>query len=72
MSEKFLIGYRDEDGRIKYYLGVDGKRGKTVCGPKKEAPRVEEDVARVILRQLPSLDARDWQAVEDAVRCKFS
>jgi len=66
-----LIGYRDEGGAIHYYLGVDGRRGKAVCGPKKEAPRFDRETGGVILKQLPTLDAREWQLVEDAPRCKF-
>lgn len=67
----FLIGYRDEDRRVRYYHGMSGKTGKAVCGPKKHAPRFDEQRG-VILRQLPTLDNRGWQMVPEADRCKFA
>ncbi len=67
----YLIGYRDDDRRIKYYLGVNGASGRAVCGPKKEAPTIRQRYGGVILRQLPAVDNRGWQLAQDEPRCKF-
>lgn len=71
MSAQYLIGYRDSDRRIRYYAGVSGLTGRAVCCPKKEAPRFDSDTVGVILRQLPAIDNRGWQMVEDRPRCRF-
>lgn len=38
----FLIGYRDDERRIRYYHGMNGRVGRAVCGSKKHAPRFDE------------------------------
>jgi hypothetical protein len=68
----YLVGFRDSDRRVKYYLGMNGQRGKPIYGPKKDAPRVSKELGETILRQLPSFDgAADFQLVEAKDRCEF-
>lgn len=68
---KFLIGYRDDDGKIGYYIGMNGRSGKAIIGPKCEAPRFDENMAEKICSQLPTLDNRGWVYVPDKKRCQF-
>lgn len=39
----FLIGYRDDDFRIRYYRYFNGSTGRATCGTKKEAARFDSD-----------------------------
>ena len=69
----YVIGYRDEwSRRIRYYRGMNGVSGKASCGGKSSAVVVDQALGAMILRQLPSLDARDWQLVKCEKRCRFA
>lgn len=68
-----MIGFRDSDARrIRYYRGVNGATGKASLGGKSAAVIVDREMGEKIVRQLPSLDARDWQLVKHEKRCKFA
>ena len=67
----YLIGYRDDNRRVKYYLCTDVRKGRAVCGPKKGAPRFDLQMGEMIMRQLPAVDARKCQLVEAKDRCAF-
>jgi hypothetical protein len=68
----YVIGYRDDMRRIRYYRGVNGATGKASTGAKRDAVRIDRSMGETILRQLPAIDARDWQLVKHEKRCKFA
>lgn len=68
----YVIGFRDDSRRIRYYRGINGATGKASLGGKSSAVIVDQELGAKILRQLPSLDARDWQLVKNEKRCKFA
>lgn len=61
MSADIVIFCKSDDGRRHYYAGFNGQRGRAVCGTKADAVRFTAELADKVLRQLATLDARDWK-----------